>query len=124
MISFNRWTACLFGPSPWSSIAAVSFLRRSDEVHLIEAASMPLGILRELDFSVFDADLQPGDIVLLVSDGVTAGDCGWVNDELLAWSTNNMEDLATHIASLARLRASKDTADDISVVALKLCAAK
>lgn len=104
--------------------AAVSFLRRSDEVHLIEAASMPLGILRELDFSVFDADLQPGDIVLLVSDGVTAGDCGWVNDELLAWSTNNMEDLATHIASLARLRASKDTADDISVVALKLCAAK
>ena len=104
--------------------AAASFLRRCDEIHLVEEASMPLGILRELDFSEFEADLRPGDIVLLVSDGVTAGDCGWINDELLAWSTNNMEDLATHIASLARLRADETTADDISVLALKVMAAK
>ena len=104
--------------------AAASFLRRGSEVHVIEEASLPLGILRELGFCAFEAELEPGDIVLLVSDGVTAGDCGWINDELLAWSTNNMEDLATHIASLARLRARPDTADDISAVAVKIMAAK
>ncbi len=120
-VAVNLYTA---HASFYKAGAAASFLRRGEEVHLIEEASMPLGILRELDFSVFDADLRAGDLVLLVSDGVTAGDCGWINDELLAWSTNNMEDLATHIASLARLRAAEDTADDISVVALKLCAAK
>ena len=104
--------------------AAASFLRRGDAVHLIEEASMPLGILREVDFSAFEAELAPGDIVLLVSDGVTAGDCGWISDELLAWSTNNMEDLATHIASLARLRMDAQTGDDISAVAVKITAAK
>ena len=104
--------------------AAASFLRRGDSVHLIEDASMPLGILREVDFSAFEAQLEPGDILLLVSDGVTAGDCGWLNDELLAWSTNNMEDLATHIASLARLRNEHSGGDDISVVAVKLTAAQ
>ena len=104
--------------------AAASFLRRGDSVHIIEEASMPLGILRELDFSVFEAELQAGDIVLLVSDGVTAGDCGWMSDELLAWSTNNMDDLAKHIASLASLRADALSGDDISVVAVKITATK
>ncbi len=104
--------------------AAASFLRRGNSVHIIEEASMPLGILRELDFSVFEAELQAGDIVLLVSDGVTAGDCGWMSDELLAWSTNNMDDLAKHIASLASLRADALSGDDISVVAVKITATK
>ena len=64
--------------------------------------------------------LQPGDIILLVSDGVTSEDCGWINDELLSWSTNSMEDLSAHIASLAKLRSNRDTRDDITALAIKI----
>lgn len=100
--------------------AAVSFLRRRDKVTLIEEQSLPVGIIRNVCFAHREARLEEGDIILLVSDGVTVGDCGWICDELLAWSTNNMDDLASHIASLSRLRATKETEDDITVVALKL----
>ena len=100
--------------------AAVSFLRRGELIRVIEEPSLPMGILREVGFAHREETLQPGDIVLLVSDGVTAPDCGWLSDELLAWSTNNMDDLASHIASLAKLRADDETRDDITVVAAKV----
>ena len=85
---------------------------------------MPIGIIRNITPAHTRVILQPGDIILLVSDGVTSEDCGWINDELLSWSTNNMEDLATHICSLAHLRSSDATKDDITAVALKISKAK
>ena len=100
--------------------AAVSFIRRGKEVTAIEEQSLPIGIIRDVCFARRKTTLEFEDIVLLLSDGATAGDCGWINDELLAWSTNNMDDLAAHIASLARLRSTRETADDITVVALKV----
>ena len=100
--------------------AAVSFIRRGKEVTAIEEQSLPIGIIRDVCFAHRKTTLESEDIVLLLSDGATAGDCGWINDELLAWSTNNMDDLAAHIASLARLRSTRETADDITVVALKV----
>lgn len=76
--------------------------------------------MREVSFAHTDTLLRPGDIVLLVSDGITAGDCGWINDELLSWSTNNMEDLAGHIVQLAALRQDRVNGDDLTVIAVKL----
>lgn len=100
--------------------AAISFIRSDREIFVVEENSLPLGILREINFAKNDFILQSGDIVLMVSDGITAGDCGWINDELLSWSTNNMEDLAGHIVELAALRQDKFTGDDLTAVAVKL----
>ncbi len=100
--------------------AAISFIRHKDEITVIEKESLPLGILREVCAAVEEKQLTKGDIILLVSDGVTSGDCGWINDELLAWSTSNMNDLAGHIASLARLRNQDGIRDDITVAAMKI----
>ena len=100
--------------------AAISFIRSDREVFIVEESSLPLGILREVSFARQSTLLHSGDIVLLVSDGITAGDCGWINDELLSWSTNNMEDLAGHIVQLAALRQDVLTGDDLTVIAVKL----
>lgn len=100
--------------------AAISFIRSDREVFVVEESSLPLGILREVSFAKESTVLCPGDIVLLVSDGITAGDCGWINDELLSWSTNNMEDLAGHIVQLAALRQDALTGDDLTAVAVKI----
>lgn len=100
--------------------AAVSLIRRGKEIAAIEEQSLPVGIIRDVCFAKKATKLETEDIVLLLSDGATFGDCGWINDELLAWSTNSMDDLASHIASLARLRSSKENEDDITVVALKV----
>ena len=100
--------------------AAISFIRRDREVFVVEESSLPLGILREVHPAKTVYNLEAGDIVLLVSDGITAGDCGWINDELLSWSTNNMDDLAGHIVELAALRQDRFTGDDLTAVAVKL----
>lgn len=100
--------------------AAISFIRCDREVFVVEESSLPLGILREVSFAKQSTLLRSGDIVLLVSDGITAGDCGWINDELLSWSTNNMDDLAGHIVQLAALRQDALSGDDLTAVAVKL----
>ncbi|MBE6785689.1 MAG: hypothetical protein E7538_05565 [Ruminococcaceae bacterium] len=100
--------------------AALSFIRSDREVFAVEESSLPLGILREVSFARQSTVLRSGDIVLMVSDGITAGDCGWLNDELLSWSTNNMEDLAGHIVQLAALRQDALTGDDLTAIAVKL----
>ena len=100
--------------------AAISFIRSGDEIFLIRQESLPIGIIRNITPAHTRVNLTPGDIILLVSDGVTAEDCGWINDELLSWSTNNMQDLSAHIAGLAHLRTSKESRDDITVAAIKI----
>lgn len=104
----------------YKSGATVSFIRSGNEIYAVKEESLPIGIIRNISPARRTINLRPGDIVLLVSDGVTGEDCGWINDELLSWSTNNMEDLASHIASLALLRSNKNTRDDITAVAIKI----
>ena len=100
--------------------AALSIIRKKDRAVTLERSSMPLGILREVRFAKTRFTGEAGDIILLLSDGVAQGDCGWINDELLSWSNNNMEELSMHILKLAALRADKQSADDMTVVALKI----
>ncbi len=99
---------------------AISFIRQNDRVTVIEKPSLPMGIIRNTSFAFEERQLKRGDIILLVSDGVTSQDCSWINDELLAWSKSDMQSLSAHIASLARLRSEKTTRDDITVVALRV----
>ena len=100
--------------------AAQSIIRKKDRAVTLERSSMPLGVLRNIGFSKTRFTGEAGDIILLLSDGVTQNDCGWINDELLSWSTNNMQELSMHILKLAGLRADKESADDMTVVAVKI----
>ncbi|MBR6567924.1 MAG: SpoIIE family protein phosphatase [Clostridia bacterium] len=99
---------------------ALSLIRRGDSITVIEKASLPLGIIRNVSLVREERELKKGDIVLMLSDGVTNSDCGWINDELLAWSKSDMQSLASHIASLAALRSESATRDDITVIAFRI----
>lgn len=100
--------------------AGITFIRRGNEITVIEAPSLPIGIIRNIEFFKAEKELQAGDIVLLLSDGATVGDCGWINDELLSWNTGSMNDLACHIVRLANLRTDENCRDDITAVAIKI----
>lgn len=102
----------------------LSLIRRGDSVTVIEKASLPLGIIRDVPLVREEKELKKGDIVLMLSDGATNSDCGWINDELLAWSKSDMQSLASHIASLAALRSESATRDDITVIAIRIESAR
>lgn len=116
-VNINLYTAVA---DFYKSGAAISFIRSGNEIFIVKQESLPLGIIRNISPAHTRVNLSPGDIILLVSDGVTSEDCGWINDELLSWSTNSMEDLSSHICSLAHLRSDKNTRDDITCAALKI----
>ena len=99
---------------------SLSFIRQGNEITTLEGASLPVGIIRNVEFWKSEKELSAGDIVLLLSDGAVGEDCGWIADELLSWSTADMDDFAGHIARLAHLRMTDNCKDDITVVAVKL----
>ena len=99
---------------------SLTFIRHENEIITLEGVSLPVGIIRSVEFWKSEKELSAGDIVLLLSDGAVGEDCGWISDELLSWNTADMDDLAGHIVRLAALRMTEKTKDDISAVAIKL----
>lgn len=104
--------------------AAPSYIRQGEEIICISRPSLPAGIIRSIDFSTEEYRLSSGNIVLMLSDGAVHNSDEWLKEELLAWSTPDMNALACHIASLAVNRTDKEQRDDITVAALKIKAEK
>lgn len=51
--------------------AAPAYLKRNDRVEMIKAASLPAGILNELDTELMHRHVDSGDMLILVTDGIT-----------------------------------------------------
>lgn len=117
MVSVNSYSGCC---DFYKAGAAVSYIRHKDEVTQVRQSSLPVGILRDIDFAHSSAELKRGDIILMLSDGATSDEGNWIEDELLSWSTDNMQELANHIADMARLKSLPSASDDITAIAMKV----
>lgn len=99
--------------------AAATFVRHKDSVASLEQASLPIGILRDIQFTKATAKLCNGDIILMVSDGIL-GECnGWIQHELKAWDISQpAEDFAKYIVNSACERKLGKTKDDMTAVVI------
>ena len=99
--------------------AAAGFIRHRESVAALEQASLPIGILRDIEFSKATAKLDGGDIILMVSDGIL-GDCnGWIQQELKLWDTErSATELAEFIVNSACERKLGKPRDDMTAVAI------
>lgn len=104
--------------------AAASLLRSGGRVSRLEPPGLPLGILPEVRFEHSHDRLVEGDILLLFSDGVLADGLAAVEEQLRDHpEEESMQTLAERIAATAEA-AGREHPDDITVVALRLCAAQ
>lgn len=97
--------------------AAASVIRKSGKAMSLEDASLPVGILGDIEFSQENICLSPGDILLMMSDGATANGTKWIEEELEKYNRNNAEELARSIALSALDRSSLSKQDDVTVFA-------
>lgn len=97
--------------------AAPTLVRRGGHSGRAESQSLPVGILKEVSFDRAGIRLKSGDILLLVSDGVTFEGTEWIRQELEAWRDGGAQELAEHICDCARRRCAGTRPDDITVMA-------
>lgn len=100
--------------------AAPSYVLRNGRAGYVESTSLPAGILRGVAFEKSSVGLKAGDIVVLVSDGVTATGTDWVASELEQLVGSDVQRICEKLAMTAKLRREDGREDDITVIAAAL----
>lgn len=70
-----------------------SFIKRGEEVFQIEASNLPIGIVQQVEIEMITQQLQQGDIVIMMSDGIFDGPKHIINSDI--WLTRKIEQLTT-----------------------------
>lgn len=99
--------------------AAASYLLRNGKAEELTVESLPLGIMEQADWNSVGVDLQPGDIILMVSDGAAGQDDSWLADRLEESAQDGTRRLARDILALALARCGQDD-DDITVAVMRI----
>ncbi len=102
--------------------AAPTFIVKNGKAGSVETNSMPAGILRGVSFEHSLVSLAAGDIVIMVSDGVTATGSEWVKTELASLQGEDVQELCEKLAKAAKAKRSDNHEDDITVVAARVVA--
>ena len=99
--------------------AAPTYIKRGGNCFKLQAKTAPLGILEASDAQRLHFSAEPGDLVVMVSDGVTQSreDCVWLVSMLTSDWDEDIAQMAQKIAERARKEGSED---DISVAIVKI----
>lgn len=105
--------------------AAPTYVRRDDSLFRLHARTAPIGILRSVDAQRIAYDAMPGDVIIMLSDGIASedgiedgeGDCVWLLDLLSDGWEEDLESMADTILRRAR---DEGSVDDLSVVLIRV----
>jgi stage II sporulation protein E len=99
--------------------APPTFLIRRGQVLQVASPTLPLGILDEISPGATKRILEDGDVIVMVSDGITANeDTDWLEAELLNMGDCEPHQMAAKLLEYAEMRYGK--ADDMTVVVARV----
>jgi len=101
--------------------AATTFIKHDGRVSMLKRQALPAGITQGLELEYLDVKLKRGDILIMVSDGVTDCDrkdpgCDWLRQRLLEIKTKDPETIAELIVNKAAEKYGIHERDDLSVI--------
>ncbi len=107
----------------YKSGAAPSYLKRGNSLFRIRSQTAPVGLLRTLDAERIKVDVHVGDIVIMLSDGISASaeDDPWLLELLSRPAPADLQAYADRI--LAAAKAQVGLRDDMTVLVARICAA-
>ena len=107
----------------FKSGAAPSYVYRDGSLFKLRSCTMPIGILEQTDIKSFNLKLSVGDVVVMMSDGVTGGkdECPWLFDLL----RQNIEGAGLERTAdlILKYAIGHGSQDDISLVIMRIEAA-
>lgn len=103
----------------YKSGAAPTYVLRDGSLFKLRSKTLPIGILKETDVKRISFEIAAGDVIVMVSDGVTQGreECPWLFDLL----RSNVETLGIEKTAdlIVRYAKSEGANDDLSVLILR-----
>lgn len=106
--------------------APATFIKKKDKVEIINSRSLPIGILENVDFNIYEDDLEDGDMVIMMSDGVLDSnrnvDDGerWMQDIIMNMDSQNPEIVSKRILEIANFVGENHPRDDMTVMVTKI----
>ena len=99
--------------------AAPTYVVRGGRVYKIRSRTLPIGILPDSEPELHRFKMHPGDVVVMVSDGVTHGndECPWLIDLLSSPLPESMDSLRLRIL---RHAIASGSPDDLSAIAVRV----
>ncbi|WP_159436086.1 stage II sporulation protein E [Anaerosalibacter sp. Marseille-P3206] len=110
--------------------AAPTFIKKQDKVEVISSHSLPVGMLKDLDIEIYEEDLDDGDFVIMISDGVLESNeevCNkekWIIDIIEKIDSLNPQTIANMILKEAKKVSKDGIKDDMTVLVTKVWKAK
>ena len=105
--------------------AAATFIKRGEEVKVINNTTLPIGVLDKPDVQVNNISLENGDIIVMLSDGVIdcqkgdEGDYSWLVEYLKKCKTNSQELIRDGIIKEATKLSKGYIKDDMTLIVSK-----
>ena len=106
--------------------APATFIKKKDRVDIINSQSLPVGILKDVDFNVYEEYLEDGDIIIMMSDGILEanedidGGEKWMKDLIMNIDSLNPKTVAETILSQAENISNGKIKDDMTVLVTKV----
>ncbi len=105
--------------------AAPTYVKNKKKVQIIKSLSLPAGLVKDVNLTTYDKDIENGDIMVMCSDGVIDSNVEYKNKEL--WLKYLLEDIETEntqkIADLTLSEAIDNNfgiaKDDMSLIVCK-----
>ncbi len=103
--------------------ASAAYIWRSGRVIRLQTASLPAGILEKVEIVKNEIPLKDGDMILLLTDGVTdalggeADTAAWLKEKLERTPMRNPQDVADCVLEGAKAAAGEERKDDMTVLA-------
>lgn len=100
---------------------APSLICSNKGIHVIKAAAPPVGILDSIELRTERHVLAPGDMIIMMSDGVweaiyeSGGSGGWLDDILKQIQSNNPQKVAGYLLYLAKKSNGNKARDDMCI---------
>ena len=106
--------------------AASSFILRGDEVITIRSDSLPLGILEHIEVEMYHKQLQDGDMIIMVTDGMLECKNDFIGKEdtfkhfILEMESRNPEQMARYLMQKCVGLLGGDEQDDMTVLVARV----
>ena len=100
--------------------ATYSYVSSKGTIREVECSSLPIGIIQGITFDSKELKLSKGDVIVMVTDGVTASGTDWVGCELKLHIKKSANEIAKKILESAKKRSDSSHKDDITVLVSKI----